>query len=191
MISKLIRLILCCSICSFFTNGLPQVIRIGGIYPITNILNAKINKNGAQWLAGSLMAMRDLNSDPQYIASNIEFKLAVRDSRKTFSNTVVGCLDLAQTVFKSSGSHVIVGAGDFRLQRSIFCLRNCHHYQMMFYINYLFIYSLNSTSVSASISKYSMLFQLFQYVICLTLLPSVLDFPIYIVSFPPPYSILF
>lgn len=101
------------SIYSFLTQGSPQVIRIGGIYPITNIVNAKINRNGAQWLAGSLMAMRDLNSDPQYIASNIEFKLAVRDSRKTFSNTVVGCLALAQTVFKSSGSHVIVGAGEF------------------------------------------------------------------------------
>ena len=113
MISKIISLMLSGSIYSFLTQGSPQVIRIGGIYPITNIVNAKINRNGAQWLAGSLMAMRDLNSDPQYIASNIEFKLAVRDSRKTFSNTVVGCLALAQTVFKSSGSHVIVGAGEF------------------------------------------------------------------------------
>ena len=112
MISKCIGLILCCSIYSFPISELPQVIRIGGIYPITNIVTAKININGAQWLAGSLMAMRDLNANPIYAANNIQFKLAVRDSRKTFSNTVVGCLALAQTVFQSSGSHVIVGAGE-------------------------------------------------------------------------------
>jgi ABC-type branched-subunit amino acid transport system substrate-binding protein len=37
--------------------------------------------------------------------------LSVRDSRKTFSNTVVGCLALAQTVNRGTGTQVIVGAG--------------------------------------------------------------------------------
>jgi hypothetical protein len=90
-----------------------QIVRIGGIYPITNIVTAKINSNGAQWLAGSLMAMNDLNTNPSFIANNIQFKLAVRDSRKTFSNTVIGCLALANSVFSTNGSQVIVGAGQY------------------------------------------------------------------------------
>lgn len=93
----------------------PQIVRMGGIYPITNIVTAKVNPIGAQWLAGSLLALRDLNSDPIYKAQQISFQLAVRDSRKTFSNTVVGCLALAKSVFKNNGSQVIVGAGDCRV----------------------------------------------------------------------------
>ena len=85
---------------------------MGGIYPITNVVTAKSNVQGPQWLAGSLMAVKDLNADPFFIQSGIQFKLAVRDSRKTFSNTVVGCLALAKTVFKNNGSQVIVGAGE-------------------------------------------------------------------------------
>lgn len=87
-----------------------QVIRIGGIFPVTDIATAKINRAGAGWLAGSLMAIADLNS--LYANStNYRFKLAVRDSRKTFSNTVVGSLLLSKSVFNNNGSHVIVGAG--------------------------------------------------------------------------------
>ena len=98
--------------CLAVVTGAPQIIRLGGIYPVTSIATATVNVNGAQWLAGSLMAIKDLNAEQRFIDSNIKFKLAVRDSRKTFSNTVVGCLALAQSVFNGNGSHVIVGAGE-------------------------------------------------------------------------------
>jgi hypothetical protein len=35
-----------------------QIVRIGAIYPITNIATASINFIGAQWLAGSLMGLK-------------------------------------------------------------------------------------------------------------------------------------
>ena len=103
----------------FTADATPHVIRIGGIYPITDIVTAKINRVGAQWLAGSLMAAADLNT--LYAKStNYRFKLAVRDSRKTFSNTVVGCLALSKSVFNQNGSHVIVGAGK-QSWSAVFC----------------------------------------------------------------------
>jgi hypothetical protein len=86
-----------------------QIVRIGGIFPITDSDTAKIDERGGQWLAGSLMGLNDLNEE--YKSRNIEFKLAVRDSKKTFSNTVVACLELAQDVYDGNGSHVIVGSG--------------------------------------------------------------------------------
>jgi hypothetical protein len=86
-----------------------QIVRIGAIYPITNIATARTNFIGAQWLAGSLMGLKDLND--AYESRDIEFQLSVRDSRKSFSNTVVGCLSLARTVYHGNGSQVIVGAG--------------------------------------------------------------------------------
>eukprot|EP00596_Hydrurales_sp_CCMP1899_P000319 CAMPEP_0119034848 /NCGR_PEP_ID=MMETSP1177-20130426/1866_1 /TAXON_ID=2985 /ORGANISM="Ochromonas sp, Strain CCMP1899" /LENGTH=916 /DNA_ID=CAMNT_0006992625 /DNA_START=611 /DNA_END=3364 /DNA_ORIENTATION=+ len=78
------------------------------MYPITNN-TAQTNIIGAQWLAASLMGLKDLNVE--YKDRDIEFQLSVRDSRRTFSNTVVGCLSLAQSVFHGNGSQVIVGAG--------------------------------------------------------------------------------
>jgi hypothetical protein len=107
-------------------DAISQVIRIGGIYPITDVVTAKINRAGAQWLAASLMAAADLNT--MYAkSSNYRFKLAVRDSRKTFSNTVVGCLALSKSVFNSNGSHVIVGAGK-RLECSVLL---CYHQKVL------------------------------------------------------------
>jgi hypothetical protein len=103
-------------------DAISQVIRIGGIYPITDVVTAKINRAGAQWLAGSLMAAADLNT-LYATSSNYRFKLAVRDSKKTFSNTVVGCLALSKSVFNNNGSHVIVGAGN-QLECSVML---CYH----------------------------------------------------------------
>jgi hypothetical protein len=74
--------VVCLVIFSKTTYSVKQIVRIGAIYPITNIATARTNLIGAQWLAGSLMGLKDLR--------NIEFQLSVRDSRKTFSNTVVG-----------------------------------------------------------------------------------------------------
>lgn len=115
----------------FATDAAPQYVRIGGIYPITDITTATINRAGAQWLAGSLMAAADLNL--LYAkTTNYQFKLAVRDSRKTFSNTVVGCLALSKTVFLNNGSHVIVGAG--KMLRSVLyrTIRTYHLYNCPF-----------------------------------------------------------
>lgn len=89
-----------------------QIVRIGGMYPLTDISTGSMNPIGAQWLAGSLMAVSDLNAE--YVTKNIKFKLAVRDSKKTFSNTVLGSLDLSRGVFQKNGTHVIVGAGALR-----------------------------------------------------------------------------
>ena len=86
-----------------------QIVRIGGMYPLTDITTGLMNPLGAQWLAGSIMAVRDLNSE--YAAKGIQFQLAVRDSRRTFSNTVEGSLELSRKVFKNTGTHIIVGAG--------------------------------------------------------------------------------
>ena len=86
-----------------------QIVRIGGMYPLTDITTGLMNPLGAQWLAGSVMAVRDLNSE--YATKGIKFELAVRDSRRTFSNTVEGSLELSRKVFKNYGTHIIVGAG--------------------------------------------------------------------------------
>jgi hypothetical protein len=47
---------------------------------------------------GSLMGIDDLNK--KYKSRDIEFKLAVRDSRITFSNTIEASLELARAVFE-------------------------------------------------------------------------------------------
>lgn len=86
-----------------------QVVRIGALFPLSDIKSNKRNDNGAQWLAGSLMAIDDLNQ--LYADRNVSFKFAVRDTKRTFSKTVIGTFDLADKVFENNGSHVIVGAG--------------------------------------------------------------------------------
>lgn len=96
----------------FTTTNSAQIVRIGGMYPLTDISTGLMNPLGSQWLAGSLMAMRDLNIE--YATRNIKFELAVRDSRRTFSNTVEGSLELSRNVFKNTGTHIIVGAGTRR-----------------------------------------------------------------------------
>jgi ABC-type branched-subunit amino acid transport system substrate-binding protein len=99
--------------CAGFTTAHPaQIVRIGGMYPLTDITTGLMNSLGSQWLAGSLMAVRDLNVE--YATKNVKFELAVRDSRRTFSNTVEGSLELSRKVFKNSGTHIIVGAGTRR-----------------------------------------------------------------------------
>jgi hypothetical protein len=96
-------------VCKRVVNSDKQIVRIGGIFPITDSETAKIDEVGGQCLAESLMGMDDLNEEIK--SRNIEFKLAVRDSKKTFSNTVVDCLELAQKVCDGNGSHVFVGLG--------------------------------------------------------------------------------
>jgi hypothetical protein len=86
-----------------------QIVRLGGMYPISDSGTAEIDEVGGQWLAGSLMALADLNKE--YESRDIEFKLAVRDSKTTFSHTVVATLELIQKVYDGNGSHAIIGGG--------------------------------------------------------------------------------
>ena len=93
------------SVCSTLT----QEVRIGALFPLSNVKSGAENLNGSQWLAGSLMAIHDLNE--RFANRNIVFKVAVRDTKRTFSNTVFGTFDLVEKVFDKNGSHIVVGAG--------------------------------------------------------------------------------
>ena len=101
------------TVCSTLT----QEVRIGALYPLSNVKSGTENQNGSEWLAGSLMAIQDLNK--YYADRNIVFKVAVRDTKRTFSNTVLGTFDLVERVFDKNGSHIIVGAGLNTLSEAI------------------------------------------------------------------------
>ena len=62
------------------------------------------------------MAVREINNktDGLYddILPNVIVKLAIRDSRITFSNTVLQTLDMTNNAFKPPGVHAIVGGKD-------------------------------------------------------------------------------
>jgi hypothetical protein len=90
------------------TSVYSDIVRFGAIFPITD-QSAEIDERGAQWLAGSLIAVDDLNKE--FKSKDIEFKLAVRDSKRTFSNTVRATLELAEEVYNGNGSQIIIGAG--------------------------------------------------------------------------------
>jgi ABC-type branched-subunit amino acid transport system substrate-binding protein len=80
-----------------------QTVRIGAIFPFDN-------DDGNQLLAGSLMAISDLNA--LYKAErNISFKVAVRDSEGTFSDSILASLDIAVHAFGGQGVHIFLGAG--------------------------------------------------------------------------------
>ena len=101
------------TVCSTST----QEVRIGALYPLSNVKSGAENLNGSQWLAGSLMAIHDLNE--RFANRNIVFKVAVRDTKRTFSNTIFGTFDLVERVFDKNGSHIIVGAGLNSLSEAI------------------------------------------------------------------------
>ena len=118
---------------------LTQEVRIGALYPLSNIKFGTDNLNGSQWLAGGLMAIQDLND--YYADRGIVFKVAVKDTKRTFSNTVLGTFDLVESVFDKNGSHVIVGAGLNSLSEAIaYVLRDFEIAQVA--------YASNSTALS-------------------------------------------
>jgi Receptor family ligand binding region len=80
-----------------------QTVHIGAVLPFDD-------EDGNQLLAGSLMAIRDLNA--LYEAErNISFKIAVRDSGESFSDSILASLDIAINSFGGKGVHVLIGAG--------------------------------------------------------------------------------
>ena len=80
-----------------------QTVRIGSIFPFDD-------KDGSQLLAGSLMAIRDLNALYK-VERNISFKFAIGDSKGSFSDSILASLDIAKNAFSGQGVHVFTGAG--------------------------------------------------------------------------------
>lgn len=80
-----------------------QTVRIGVLFPFHPV-------DGSQLLAGSLMAIRDLNALFNE-ERNVTFKIAVGDSDGSFSNSILASLALTKNAFDGQGVHVFVGAG--------------------------------------------------------------------------------
>ena len=82
------------------------------------MLNAdgSFNAVGAHRRAGMQMAVREINNktDGLYdnILPNVIVQYAVRDSRMTFSNTVLQTLDMTNNAFKPHGIHAGIGGKD-------------------------------------------------------------------------------
>ena len=88
---------------------------IGGEFPIINA-DGSFNAVGAHRRAGMQMAVREINNktDGLYddILPNVMVKYAIRDSRVTFSNTVLQTLDMTNNAFKPHGVHAVIGGKD-------------------------------------------------------------------------------
>ena len=134
---------------SMLISAFEQDVRIGAIYPVSTRTLGMKNVAGAQWLAGGLMAISDLNI--LFESRNIHFKLAVRDSKRTFSNTIVGTLDLVSKVFEGNGTHVVVGAALNVLSEAMaYVLRDYHVLQIA--------YATNSSALIIQISQILLVF---------------------------------
>ena len=88
---------------------------IGGEFSIVNP-DGSFNVDGAHRRAAIQMAVREINNktDGIYddILPNVLVKLAVRDGRASFSNTVLQTLDMTNNAFKPHGIHAAIGGND-------------------------------------------------------------------------------
>jgi ABC-type branched-subunit amino acid transport system substrate-binding protein len=87
-----------------------DVIRLGAIFPISTLTGA-VDRLGIQRLASFVMAVDDLNRDQLVLSRNLSVRFAIRDSKRSFTNTATAALELATKTFLPYGVHAVVGAG--------------------------------------------------------------------------------
>jgi ABC-type branched-subunit amino acid transport system substrate-binding protein len=91
------------------TSRLKNVIRIGAAIPMLTQLEGDVDNIGIQRVAAFIVAIKDMKQELKSL--NYTVKFALRDSKRTFSNSVVAALDLVTNVFNGTGVHGVIGAG--------------------------------------------------------------------------------
>jgi hypothetical protein len=72
-------------------------------------LEGDVDSVGIQRVAAFVVAIKDIKKE---LASlNYTVKFALRDSKRTFTNSVLAALDLVGSVFNGTGVHGVIGAG--------------------------------------------------------------------------------
>jgi len=99
------------------SDGYPKEIFIGFVFPMFDYTHPYlVNRNGIQYLAAFLMAVKDINDKTDGIRDDLlpktKIKFAVRSSTGAFIDNVRDAIELSTKVFNGTGIKAAVGAAD-------------------------------------------------------------------------------